>query len=298
MARSREIVFTTEEVWSRYSDRLPATAPQVHFVHTTDLDHLLSRFGALQADVVYGFGGGQAIDVAKFVGQRCRARVVAVPAILSVDAPLVPGAAVRVGGRVVYVPTKAPDEVVIHEDILLSAPPTHNAAGWGDVLSIYTAVWDWRLAHERTGETLDERIAAEALALLDTACPPDTSAGLKTLLAGLRREVQLCDQAGSSRPEEGSEHLFAYTIEPLLPPSLKMLHGELVGLGIWVMSGHQGQDQNSIAALMDRVGLRWRADELGIPPEIIAEVERSLPRKALEYGFHYTIANEMQQPGI
>jgi glycerol-1-phosphate dehydrogenase [NAD(P)+] len=293
MAKPRDLVFTTPEVWSRYGDRLPAANPLVHFVDTTDLDHLLSRFGAMSAEVVYGFGGGQAIDVAKFVGQRCHARVIAVPTILSVDAPLVPGAAVRVAGRVVYVPTRAPDEVVIHEDILLSAPITHNAAGWGDVLSIYTAVWDWRLGHERTGESFDERIADEALALLETACRPDTSQGIHALLAALRKEVELCDQAGSSRPEEGSEHLFAYTIEPLLPASIKVLHGELVGVGIRVMSGHQGQSQDKIAALMDRVGLRWRAEELGISPQMIAKAERSLPRKALEYGFHYTIANEM-----
>jgi len=287
------VVFTTEEVWSRYGYRLPLSQPQVCYVHSTDLAYLEDTFGRVKAEVIYGMGGGQAVDVAKWVGERCGARVVAVPTILSVDAPLVRSTAVRVDSRVTYLPTRAPDELVIFEDIILEAPPAYNAAGWGDVLSIYTAVWDWRLGHQRTGEPFDEQVAAAALALLETAVPPTTPAGLQALLAALKREVELCERVGNARPEEGSEHLFAYVIESRLPPGRKILHGELTGLGLVVMSGHQGQDPAYITRLLDRVGLRWRPEQLGIPPEVIAGVERDLPAQAELYQFPYSIANEM-----
>jgi len=287
------VVFTTQEVWSRYGHRLPVVDPQVHYVHSTDLGYLESSFGQVKGDIIYGMGGGQVVDTAKLVGERCGARVVAVPTILSVDAPLVRSVAVRVGDRVTYLESKAPDELIIFEDIILAAPPTYNAAGWGDVLSIYTATWDWRLGHERTGEPFQEEVAQAARELLETACPPDSPAGLQALLAALRREVELCAAVGNARPEEGSEHLFAYVIESRVPTDRKILHGELVGLGLWVMSDLQGQDRSYIAGLMDRVGLRWRPGELGIAQDVIAGVVRDLPAQAEAYQFPYCIAHEL-----
>jgi len=287
-------VFTTPEVWNRHGYLLRLPDPEVHYVHSMDLAHLESRFGDLQAEVVYGMGGGQAVDTAKWVGGRAGARVVAVPTVLSTDAALVPSVAVRVEGRVRYVGDRAPDELVILEEAILAAPPRYNAAGWGDVLSIYTAVWDWRLGSTRTGEPFDREVAEEALALLEEACLPDTRGGLRTLLAALKAEVRLCQQVGSSRPEEGSEHLFAYVLEPRLPADRKYLHGELVGLGLSVMSRIQGQDQEHITSLMDRAGLRWRPEELGIPKALIRQVLQAMPAEAEIYKFPYCIAHEMQ----
>ncbi|MFQ5435295.1 MAG: hypothetical protein ACE5FD_10510 [Anaerolineae bacterium] len=40
-------------------------------------------------------------------------------------------------------------------------------------------------------------------------------------------EVQLCNQIGHARPEEGSEHYFAYAVENVMGKGLP--HGDLVG---------------------------------------------------------------------
>ena len=65
-------------------------------------------------------------------------------------------------------------------------------------------------------------------------------AGLKLLLDCLALEVQLTNQLGHSRPEEGSEHYFAYAAENETGPGWP--HADLLGVGILVMLALQGQD--------------------------------------------------------
>ena len=47
-----------------------------------------------------------------------------------------------------------------------------------------------------------------------------TGRGLKCLYDCLAMEVQLCNQIGHARPEEGSEHYFAYCAEAVHRPGL------------------------------------------------------------------------------
>lgn len=63
--------------------------------------------------------------------------------------------------------------------------------------------------------------------------------GLKTLYDCRAMEVQLCNQVGHFRPEEGTEHYFAYAVEN------EMGHGrpdgDLVGPAILLVAKLQGQ---------------------------------------------------------
>ncbi|MFH1530259.1 MAG: iron-containing alcohol dehydrogenase, partial [Pseudomonadota bacterium] len=97
-------------------------------------------------------------------------------------------------------------------------PPVLNRAGASDVLSIFTALWDWREAAQR-GEDFEEGIAAQAAGLLErlyagaAELRDVTDAGLGLLSELFVGEVRLCEMVGSSRPEEGSEHYLADCIE-------------------------------------------------------------------------------------
>jgi glycerol-1-phosphate dehydrogenase [NAD(P)+] len=288
---SGALFVTTPEVWARFGGRFAHLAERIEFVNSTARDEVGRRFDDIEASVVYGLGGGQAVDIAKYVGARRGCKVVAIPTIVSVDAFLVGDTALRDAGRVVYVPTKKPDELIIEPEIVLSAPPRMNSAGWGDVLSIITAVWDWRAAHADTGEPFDEDIARQALALTEQAARVDNERALAALVSALRSEVELCERWGSARPEEGSEHFFVYTLENHLPADRKFLHGELVGLGIFLMSQWQGQDVERITRLMDRAGLVWRPSDIGAPDEAVRRTLEELPDRAREFDYPYSVIN-------
>ena len=231
------------------------------------------------------------IDLAKYLAARNRCPCIAIPTIISTDAFLVKETAVRDGGLVRYIETKKPDRLIIDPDLILSAPPYMNASGWGDVFSIYTACFDWRLAAENGADHYDPEVAAEALALLEQAQPPTTKAGLTTLIYCLRREVELSEQVGRARPEEGSEHYFVYCLENYLPPERRYLHGQLVALGITRMAAWQGQDVDYAISLFERVGLKWRPEEIAVPLEAIAQAEAELPAYVRRHNLWHTIIN-------
>jgi glycerol-1-phosphate dehydrogenase [NAD(P)+] len=68
--------------------------------------------------------------------------------------------------------------------------------------------------------------------------------GLKILLDCLMLEVQLCNQVGHARPEEGGEHYFAYAAENLTGPGWP--HADLLGPGILLMMSLQGQEISTV----------------------------------------------------
>ena len=82
-----------------------------------------------------------------------------------------------------------------------------------------------------------------------------TPKGIDTVIDLFRREVEFCARFGNSRPEEGSEHIVAYAIEHLT--RRHFIHGDLVGLGIFLMTRLQHNGHDWAVELMKRVGLRY-----------------------------------------
>ena len=65
-----------------------------------------------------------------------------------------------------------------------------------------------------------------------------------------------CDDYGHSRFEEGSEHFFAYTFEHVTGRTL--MHGELVALGVLIMSTLQGNMPELAREIVREAGVRHR----------------------------------------
>jgi glycerol-1-phosphate dehydrogenase [NAD(P)+] len=242
-------------------------------------------------DVVVGIGGGVAVDVAKFIGAKNGARVIAFPTIISTDCIFTSSTAVREEGTVKYIPSKKPDELIVDYDLLLEAPYRLNVCGWGDILSIHTALWDWKLSAKETGEKYDEEVAEQARNILSKVCRVDSKEGLATLIECLRCEVELCVGFGNSRPEEGSEHLFVYSLENYLEQSHP--HGELVALGIYEMSRLQNNGVGKICRVMDELELPYETEDTGIPAPTVKKVIEELPAYVRKHKFFYSVVNKL-----
>ena len=153
--------------------------------------------------------------------------------------------------------------------------------GFCDVLSISTGLWDWQFAEERAMNAPNQQmipyVRQVAEALLDEACSIAESAGkgevsgLSRLLELLGLEVQLCNFIGHSRPEEGSEHAFAYSVENLVGKGLP--HGDLVGPGILAMAAAQGQETGRLREALLASGARLDK----ISPENATRTPTDLP---------------------
>jgi len=139
----------------------------------------------------------------------------------------------------------------------------------------------------------DEAIAQEARECLDELgrnaeeVYKVTPKGIDTIVDLYRREVEFCARFGSSRPEEGSEHIVCYNIEHIT--RRHFIHGDLVGLGIFMMSRLQDNNHEWVVNLMDRCGLRYKCPDAS--RQEIRETMQSLKDFKDRTGLFYSIVD-------
>ncbi len=296
-------VLTTQAAWESagVQDLNVRQRVDVEGNSKSDMDVLAA---ACQGEVVYGIGGGLAIDAAKYVAAINGLPLVALPTILSTDAFLTDATGVRVfeesSGYVRYLSSKTPDTVIVDMDVLCNAPRHMRASGAADVLSIATAMWDWQEAEKQNLNAPTERIKPQTVeigrtllqTLLDNAreIGKGTSEGLTLLLDLLCLEVQLCYLCGHSRVEEGSEHYFVYALENRL--QAPVLHGELVGLGILLMAVFQSQPWMQYRHALECLGINYCP--LGLSKDAIIETLINLPAYMAQHDFPYTAVSMLR----
>jgi len=267
--------------------------------HTSHWDALLAETAKTQLEIVYSVGGGLTADAAKYLAAKLDLPLIVVPTALSVDAFITAASGIRRDGCVYYIPTKVPENIILDLDVIAQAPAAIRAAGITDVMSIATGCWDWKFAHEkgRNPEGMEfipwvydnaQTILNGVLDCAEAAGRGDRD-GLKTLYDCLAMEVQLCNQVGHARPEEGSEHYFAYCVENHMGHGLP--HGDLVGPGIMIMSRLQGQDTG-------RYEFALRACNIPldkIPARVVDETLKALPFYCEKHKLAFGLAHTLNQ---
>ncbi|MGF1666589.1 MAG: iron-containing alcohol dehydrogenase [Acidimicrobiia bacterium] len=293
------VVITQPEVWSTVSARAGNAKP-AHVEMAEDLspEGLADLLGRLPRRPIVGIGGGVAMDVAKWLHWRTGASLTQIPGLPSVNACFTRMTALRDGGIVRYEGDAVPDVVLVDFSLMRSAPIEMLRAGIGDVLSCHTARFDWELAvAEGHSPDWDEEAASASksyLAELESAAPgirEGSDEGIMRLME-LHREIGWrCHALGHARFEEGSEHFFAYCFEEVTGRTI--LHGEIVTLGVLVMSTVQRNDPLRAMAIADAAGTRHKIDELGISWDETTATLRRLPAFAREGGYWESMAQRM-----
>jgi len=247
---------------------------------------------------IVGVGGGTAMDVAKWIHWRRQLPLVQVPTLASVDACFTRMSALRDQNKVRYEGDAVPECVLVDYEILQAAPPSFIAAGIGDILSCHTALADWRFAVSK-GEShpWNDQAAGASLRFIDgleQAAPGikgQTQEGIRSLME-LHREVGwLCHDLQHARFEEGSEHFFAYAFEQVTGRTI--LHGELVSLGVLMMSAIFNNDYQRARRIVEAAGTRHRLDELGIKWDEIVATLKILQNFAITGGYWHSYAHSL-----
>ncbi len=242
-------------------------------------------------DWVVGIGGGVSCDFAKYISWQKNIPLILVPTIVSVDAPFTPSIAVRENNVVRYVGNIVPENIFIDYRIIKDAPEHLNRAGVADLLSIHTALWDWKCSADHNNERYDEQIAIEAeqcLVIIDNMAEEIynvTPKGIDTIVDLYCKEVELCNIFGNARPEEGSEHIVAYHVEYLT--KRQFLHGDLVGFGIFSMARLQENKVEWITDLLKRCGVSYRVD--GLSKDEVSRTLLELKKFKDEMGLFFSV---------
>jgi len=225
------------------------------------------------SDLVMGVGGGRSVDIAKLIGFNLNKPFVSIPTSASHDGIASPFVSVK-GDKPHSLVATAPLGVFVDVNIIKKAPKRLLASGCGDLIAKITAVQDWQLGRDKTGEyygRYSAELASMSAKFLIKNSVRFSKKGLhvrEIVEALISAGVASCI-AGSSRPCSGAEHLFSHAVDKLEPGV--GLHGEKCGIGTILISKLQGQNWIQIVKALKDVGAPTTAKEIGLEPEVLAK---------------------------
>lgn len=247
-------------------------------ISQTSLDHLEQiqlRTREVKAELLVAVGGGRIIDAAKFISSRDSIPYISVPTAASHDGISSPQASIKHLGKAYTVQAPAPMAIVADVGIITQAPHRLTASGCGDIISKFTAVRDWWLAHYLKNEYYGEyasnlaRMSARTISRNAEIIREGSEEGIRTVVEALISCGVAISIAGTSRPCSGSEHLFSHALDLLAPTPA--LHGEQCGVGTIMMAYLHRMNWRKIKSVLKKVGAPTNARELGIDKDCLID---------------------------
>jgi glycerol-1-phosphate dehydrogenase [NAD(P)+] len=264
-----------EQLATRFS---PPASLEVAEASFGVVSEVVERARDADATFLVALGGGKPIDISKMAAERLGCPFVSIPTTASHDGIVSGRSSIPEGDTRHSVAADPPVAVVADTEVLAGSPWDLTTAGCADIISNYTAVKDWQLAHRLKNVEYSEyagalsEMTAEMLVEAADSIKPGLEESTWIVMKALVSSGVAMSIAGSSRPASGAEHLFSHQLDRLCPGVA--LHGHQVGVGsilaAYLHEGERGQWQGIKTALQS-LGAPTTADELGIDGETIVE---------------------------
>ncbi|MFB6096813.1 MAG: NAD(P)-dependent glycerol-1-phosphate dehydrogenase [Haloferacaceae archaeon] len=276
----RPLVVTSRTPWDLVGERVVAQLdpePATIVVEEASFDALQRVLEAAEdhdAGYLIGLGGGSPIDLAKMASDERGCGFVSVPTAASHDGIVSGRSSIPEGDTRHSVAAAPPLAVVADTEVIARAPWELTTAGCADIISNYTAVRDWQLAHRLKNVEYSEyagalsQMTAELLVERADSVKRGLEESAWIVVKALVSSGVAMSIAGSSRPASGAEHLFSHQLDRLAPGAA--LHGHQVGVGsimtAYLHDGEGGQWRDIRDALA-KIGAPTTADDLGVDAE-------------------------------
>ena len=227
------------------------------------------------ADFIIGVGGGRIIDTAKIVSYNLDIPFISIPTAASHDGIVSGRASLPTENGSVSVQAHPPIALIADTGIIALAPHRLLASGCADIISNYTAILDWEMAHRLRGEEISEyavalsRMTAEILVNNSHLIKPGQEQAAWIVVKALVSSGVAMSIAGSSRPASGGEHKFGHALEKIMPGVA--LHGEACGVGAIMTMYLHGGDWKSIRQSLIQIGAPTTPEQMKIPDEVVVQ---------------------------
>ena len=257
----------------------------------TSIDQIQNDVKKDKSNLIIGIGGGRSVDIAKMIAFNLGKPFVSVPTAASHDGIASPFVSIR-GDKTHSVVATAPLGVFVDIDVIKKAPKKLLASGCGDLIAKITAVRDWEIGRDKTGEYFGRysaNLASMSAKILLEASEKKKVPDIREIVEALISAGVASCIAGSSRPCSGAEHLFSHALDKIAPGI--GLHGEKCGIGAIMMAKLQGQDWKKITKTLKNVGAPTTAKEIGLTQNMLTRalvIAQSLRPE------RYTILKEIQ----
>jgi glycerol dehydrogenase-like iron-containing ADH family enzyme len=263
-------LLTNDNVWPTLSSQLHLPVliqAEPRAYHRDLLDYLANNLPG-QVKVIYAVGGGAVFEAGKLIAARNYVPLVFVPTALDNALMFMPRSLVadKMGERsyLGFDETSPAAEIILDWDAILAAPAAQRGVGIVDVLSIVTGLLDWRYAAQKGKNPREQKfvpwaasvatdLAKQAIKIAPAVGQGDAEA-LRNLLDLMMLTVQLCNQLGHTRVQQGGEHILARIIASTSDANL--IHAEYVGPCLLFVSALHGQDPAPLREAMQGAGVR------------------------------------------
>lgn len=234
---------------------------------------------------VIGFGGGTAIDVAKYMGNKINKRIIAIPSMLSTNVYSTDKVLMSTNGVRNTLDSRLPD-IIIYDEEILKLSTTENLFGFADVLTIYTASTDWKNSSEKGFDPMNNQIYKMDIDLLNNTTQYILNTPYKEIINGLYPMFNFIGMVGhitnlygSGRPVSGSEHIFAKSLD------LKTVvpHGIAVAIGILIMSLFQNNYSTDIEECFEKLKIFNYTEKYNVTQKLIKETLFNLQPRVGRY---------------
>ncbi len=265
----KKIVVTTKHLYKLYKKRFKKIKRlKFKLLRSFDVEDIsqLDSLKKYKSALIIGFGGGKVLDYTKYYASINNLPFFSIPSTLSNDGIYSPVAILKKPGKHVSLGVSPPMGVLVDLTIVKQSPTIHILAGIGDLVSNVSALDDWKLANEHTGEPINDfaytlsHMSAYSLLHMDTADIFEEKF-LKKLAYGLIVSGLAMSIAGSSRPASGAEHQISHAIDHLYPKRATH-HGIQVAYGcLLIEERFRNKRYQLYKNFFDRIGLTQAIDD-------------------------------------
>ena len=253
-------------------------------------------------DVIISVGGGKILDLGKYVATKAELNYISVPTSPSNDGIASPIAVLKNKlGATESLGVNMPMGILVDMDLMKVAPLENIRAGIGDLISNYSALLDWQLAHDEKKEKIDDFAASLAYSAADLIYSQQQGKEkidlrnekfLKTLINGLILSGVAMNIAGSSRPCSGAEHEISHAIDKLYPGTAA--HGTQVAVAMIIVEKLRNKDCAGLINFYQSVGLPINYQDIGLNKEQIIKAVLYAPQTRPD---RFTILDKLNLSG-
>ncbi|MCI8486632.1 MAG: iron-containing alcohol dehydrogenase family protein [Clostridia bacterium] len=246
---------------------------------------------------VISYGGGSTIDIGKYIAYKLNINFTCIPTMLSTNSYATNKVALIKENKKVTLEAKIPETIII-DDELLNLSKEENIYGLADVFSIYTALYDWKVAQKDINEKIDYNIYNMAEKLLQDVVEFVNNNKFEDIVKNNIKLFEFIGIAGyitnlygTGRPESGSEHIMAKEIER----RINVPHGMSVSIGILIMGLMQNRDILEIVKVIKKLNIFEKVDKYGLNKEIIEKSFIDLKSREDRYSIVNRYENKIEE---